>query len=372
MSFSSASSSRARAARSPVSRTTQAGRFSIPGPPRSAASSSGSGTTGSPDSRAVASGERSGPTSTGRSCRGTRGSPTGSSRRPWRTPREGSLRSWSHSRTSSRRRPSASRPSARAGAEGVAESGIPEGHPIPPPAASVSPEGVRVGRGPCRMRADQPVLGHPHLAEVDRRVTRLPPLEEPLDRRVKRHGVELMDMERAMAAHRLVLGRDLLERARYVCSEDHVDHVLALRLPVRRDRIDERNGTLQRYLDTRRKEPRLLPELAAKRPDEALPGSHTPTGQQPHLVLSFLVAEQQDPAAPAEDRRNADPRLAHAQWAVDPKPCAPRSLAASSSTSTRRTVATGAITSCAMRIPGSTVKTRSRSVFRRTTQTSPR
>ena len=56
-------------------------------------------------------------------------------------------------------------------------------------------------------------------------------------------------------------------------------------------------------------------------------------------------------------RRIADTRILGSitrQLDEEPNPRAPRSLAASSSTSTSRTEATGATTSCAIRIPGST------------------
>ena len=65
-----------------------------------------SGTTASRATKAAASAARSAPTSTGRCCRGTRGSRTGCSRRRSRTPPAAS-------RPSSSRSPTSSRPSAR-------------------------------------------------------------------------------------------------------------------------------------------------------------------------------------------------------------------------------------------------------------------
>ena len=226
----------------------------------------------------------------------------------------------------------------------AAKSGIPEGHPDPPPAVSVSSEDLRVVRGPSRKRVDRCDLRNPHLPEVDGRVAGLPSLQKPLDWRVKRNRVQLVNVKCAMTTDGGVLGRDILERPGDVRREDDVQHVLSFRCLVGRDRIDQCDGAFERYVTAFREEPRLLPQLPPQSADQALARSDTASRKEPHLIHPFLVPEQQDPSAPAEDRRDANARL-HAQCADDPKPCPPRSLAASSSTSTRRTAAIGATTS---------------------------
>ena len=60
---------------------------------------------------------------------------------------------------------------------------------------------------------------------------------------------------------------------------------------------------------------------------QALPAPYAPAREQPDLVASLLVPEEQDPPAPPEDRRDADPRLPHPQCADEPKPRSPRELA---------------------------------------------
>ena len=106
--------------------------------------------------------------------------------------------------------------------------------------------------------------------------------------------------------------------------------------------------------------------------DEALARSHAAARKEPDRFAASLVASEKDPSAPTEDCGDPDPRFGHVQLADDPKPRAPRSLVASSSTSTSRTDTTGATTSWAIRIPGSTTNAASRSELIRTTRISPR
>jgi len=118
---------------------------------------------------------------------------------------------WIRSRTSSKERRFGLQRSELENAAVVAKSGILEGHPGPPPAISVSRNNVRVGYEPCRKRANRCDLLHPHLTEVHRRVTGLPALQEPLDRRVNGDRVELVTVKRTMPANRGVLRRHVLE-----------------------------------------------------------------------------------------------------------------------------------------------------------------
>ncbi len=169
---------------------------------------------------------------------------------------------------------------------------------------------------------------------------------------MQRNGVELLGAESAVAAH----GRRPA-RPRPRASRIH---------PPRRSRGRRASATgsapgrsSRRARPAPRAAPRapgkrpcLLPELALERTHEALAAPHPAAGEQPDLAARLHVPEEQDAPAPAEDRRNADPRLPHAQLADDPNPREPRSLVASSSTSTSRTEATGTMTSWAMRIPG--------------------
>ena len=176
-----------------------------------------------------------------------------------------------------------------------------------------------------------------------------------------------------MTAHRIVAGYDVLERARDVGGEDDVHNVLLDRTMFRRYGIDDRHRAFEGYLDSVGKQPGLFPQLTLQCANETLPRLNSSAGEKPHGTSSLLVASEQKPPTPAQDRGDTDSRLGHRrQLEDDPKPRPSRSLAASSSTSTRRTEATGAMTSCATRIPGSTTNGISRSVLIKTTRISPR
>src|SRR6185295_10100652 len=84
--------------------------------------------------------------------------------------------------------------------------------------------------------------------------------------------------------------------------------------------------------------------------------------EEPVLAAVLLVAAEQDPVAPAQQRRDADARLVHRD---DPKPRTPRSLSGSSSTSCSSSSGTASTTSCAIRMPGSTTNGSTRSVLSR-------
>src|SRR5262245_31770511 len=66
----------------------------------------------------------------------------------------------------------------------------------------------RAGRKKLRARG----LRDPHLTEVDRRIARLPALEEARDRWMQADTVELARPEEAVAADGLVFRSDVLER----------------------------------------------------------------------------------------------------------------------------------------------------------------
>jgi hypothetical protein len=120
----------------------------------------GSATTVCPGSRGVVSGARSGRTCTDRSSPGTRGLRTGWSLRRSRMRRARSHPCFRRSPTRSPRRPTEWPPSGRGPEVVAANSGGPVGHPIPPPASSVTRKGVRVVRGKCReRRRSEPIQG---------------------------------------------------------------------------------------------------------------------------------------------------------------------------------------------------------------------
>src|SRR6266545_2171511 len=169
--------------------------------------------------------------------------------------------------------------------------------------------------------------------------------------------VEVVEREEAVPADGGVLRADGFQRAAaQVAGEHDVHDVLRRQRPLRRDRLDDAHRSLERNVLV---DPELFDELAVQRIHEALAAVDAAAAQQPVLLARLLVATEEDLAAPAEERRDADARLA--RHVLDPKPRSPRSLSGSSST-----------TSCAIRIPGSTSKARSRSVLSRMTRSSPR
>ena len=58
-------------------------------------------------------------------------------------------------------------------------------------------------------------------------------------------------------------------------------------------------------------DPELLGQLAVERVDEALAGVDAAAGEQPVLAAALLVPAEQQAPLPAQDRRDADPRLGH-------------------------------------------------------------
>ena len=136
-----------------------------------------------------------------------------------------------------------------------------------------------MGREECQKRVDRFSLGNPQLPEIDGWVTRLPTLEKPLDRRMKRDRSEFSDTKCPMAANGSVLRADILERPGDIRREDHVHDVLAFRPLLGGDRIDERDGTFERYFDALGKKPGFLPQLSAQGSNETLARSDSPSGE---------------------------------------------------------------------------------------------
>ena len=137
----------------------------------------------------------------------------------------------------------------------------------------------------------------------------------------------------------------------------------AAKCALRRDRVDERDGALDRDLVF---DADLLAQLAVQRVDEAFARVDPASRQEPVLAAPrLLVAAEQDPVLPAQQRRDADAGLerqsdgrraeaAHAALAVGQLPDLDRIDAGDQLT-----------TSCAIRIPGSTTKVSRASVFSR-------
>jgi hypothetical protein len=118
---------------------------------------------------------------------------------------------------------------------------------------------------------------------------------------MQRDTGELSEAERPMPADGRVLRAHLLQRPRHVGCEDHVHDVLARRARRRRDRVDERDGALERDIDALREQPRLLPEFPLQRVQEALPRVDAAAGQEPDLLAALFVPAEEDPSSPPED-----------------------------------------------------------------------
>ena len=166
---------------------------------------------------------------------------------------------------------------------------------------------AHAGLGGARSSARRPVLAGPEGAEIDGRVARLPAREEALDRRVHDDVLQLLAGEQPRALDRCVPRLDVVERpVRQVGGEDDVDDVAAGQHRARRDRVDERDRPLELDVGLDRE---LLAQLAPERLDQRLADVDAASRQQPVLLARLLLAAEQHPALPAEDRRDADARL---------------------------------------------------------------
>jgi hypothetical protein len=101
--------------------------------------------------------------------------------------------------------------------------------------------------------------------------------------------VEIADREEPVTAHSRVTRRDGLERAaaEIACADD-VDDVLRRRGAHRRDRVDDRNGPLQRQLVENAD---LLRKLAVQRVNQALARVDAAAGKKPVLLLALWGAK---------------------------------------------------------------------------------
>src|SRR5439155_7542452 len=215
----------------------------------------------------------------------------------------------------------------------------------------------------------RPLLARPERAEVDGRVAGPPALHEPRDRRVEHDLLQLVEREEPRAAYRRVLRLDVLERAvGEIRTEDDVHDVPVAAFPGRRDRLRDGDRSFEREGVP---QPELLAELAPERRGQRLAAVDAAAGQQPVLTPGLLLPAEEDAVLPAHEHRDAEAGLSH-QRAEEPKPRTPRSDCGSSSTSTSSTSGSGRITSCAIRIPGSTTNALCRSVLSRLIFSSPR
>ena len=200
--------------------------------------------------------------------------------------------------------------------------------------------------------------------------------QEPTDRRMERDALELVGIEQPVAAHCLVARDDRGERAVELGSEHDVDDVLRPEAALRRDRVDDRDGALDRDLVAL-----LGQSRSPRRARGAAPGSGSPRSVHRHRAGANARRRASRGGRGGSGRASGgSPTPGHAarvssrpQRSPDePKPPSPRSVAVTSRVSTTSTAAIGTTTSWAMRMPGSTVNACSRSVLRRITRTSPR
>ena len=166
-----------------------------------------------------------------------------------------------------------------------------------------------------------------------------------------------------------------------LAGEDDVDDVLRRQGAARRDQstiaIGPSNGAPR--------DPDLLGDLAVECIDQRLAGVHAATRKQPDIASALVVPAEQDAVAPAQERRDADPRLCGRSRGLGrQRPTSPirrsrarlvpRSLSESSSTSSSRTLATSTTTSrpSSICMPGLDDERLRPSVLSRIRRTSPR
>src|SRR4029453_12975970 len=130
-----------------------------------------------------------------------------------------------------------------------------------------------------------------------------------------------------------------------VGREDDVDDVLRLAAAHRRDRVDDRDRSLERH---RIVDSHLLEQLAPERVDERLARVDAAAWQEPVLASRLLVAAEQDEVLPTQERGDTDAGFdVHQCLPEEPKPPSPRSLSGSASTSRRAAPGTATTTSWA-------------------------
>ena len=205
---------------------------------------------------------------------------------------------------------------------------------------------------------------------VHRRVAGLPAAQKALDRRVHDTSSSSARPNRRWPRTAASSRGDRLERApAEVAGEDDVHHVLRRNAALGRDRVDDRDGALDRQLVV---DPDLLRELPVERVDRLSPELTPPPGSSQYSLPGFSCRQSRMRSVPAQDRRDADPRLgASARWRSRSRARRARSPAARRPRP-GRPPAPAATTSCAIRMPGSTTNGSRASVLSSTTRSSPR
>ena len=314
-----------------ASRTTRAAPCSTPEPSRSAASSTGSGTTARRASRAAGWDARSARTCTGRCCRGTRGSPTGCSRGRSRMPAGGEP------------------PDARAAPGRARGGGVPGRGGAGARRAAASLKQRRFDGAPrptTRCQAYREIrTGGTRIVERACRSTR-DRLRAPTSRRGRPPGRRAAsaagsagsaDGARSSRAPRSRNARcprtassceaTSSSEPGHVRGEDHVDDVLSDGLVLGRDRVDDARPGPRAAPPRPSGRARSPPTSSRRSASTRLSPARTPPpGSSQTSLARLLVPESRMRPAPAQDRRDPDPRLDHAQLADEPKPRAPRSL----------------------------------------------
>ena len=249
---------------------------------------------------------------------------------------------------------------------------------------------------PCRVRPSAPFPGLRGRGRCDipsQRSTALHGLTPPTARRGRRRGrraatgarnraiggCSAMPSSSSGANSRWPrtassLRDDALERAVELAGEDDVDDVLRPEAPLRA-RSTRRSRSAPRPAARRHRPTRPVSSASSRceRVDERLAARTPPPGQEPVLAAALLVAAEEDRAAPAQERRDPDPRLGPHRSSPTSRSRRRRARSSgSSSTSTSSTRGSSTTTSCAIRMPGSTTNGCSRSVLSRITLISPR
>ena len=197
---------------------------------------------------------------------------------------------------------------------------------------------VSAQRARARAAAASRGLGRPERAEVDDRVARPPAAQEALDRRVQDDLVELVDARRAGGRGRPRPATSPLERAAAeVAREDDVHDVLRREARAGRDRVDDRDRALDGSSSSMPTSSRSSRCSASTR---LSPELTPPPGSSQYSLPGFSCRQSRIRSSPAQDRRDADPRLAH-QRSTSRSRARRARCSGSSSTSTSSTSGTG-------------------------------
>jgi hypothetical protein len=121
--------------------------------------------------------------------------------------------------------------------------------------------------------------------------------------------VELVETDKAMTSHGLVVRHNAGERAPELGGEDNMDDVFCPPAALRRDRFDDRDRAFEWKLLSPLPDSRLLAELSMECLNQGLSALNATSGQQPVLLPALLVAAEQDRVVPPEQGRHSDSRL---------------------------------------------------------------